>query len=144
MPLSPAQKIKQAETDARVMELVARGMSYRQIAKLGIENVSHASQVGVCVERATKAMKSLPAETYRKVENEKLDGLERRMQALLAREDLSENATIRAVQTLVSVAKRRADLNGLDAPVVIDAIGGVQTVFVDTRVLTKSRSEPDV
>lgn len=142
MPQSPRQRISVAERDRRVIELRARSLTYEQIAKAGIDGVGSRQQAFNCFKRGMKNIPKIAAETYRALENEKLDVAERRIMAIMANGDTEVKDTIRAAQTFVAIAKRRADLNGLDlVPTHTDGLG-ISTVYVDTSVLLKSRSEP--
>ena len=142
MPQSPRQRKNVAERDRRVIELRSRGLSFEQIAKAGIDGVSSRQQAWKCFERGIENIPKVAAEQYRALENEKLDVAERRIMAIMANQDTETKDTIRAAQTFVAIAKRRADLNGLDlVPTHTDGLG-ISTVYVDTSVLLKSRSQP--
>lgn len=144
MTLSPKQKAAQAERDAKVVELKTRGLTFRQIGAAGLDGVGDASQAYRCFKRALKHLPQVNAERYRQLENEKMDVLERRLQTIMTGDTAATKDQLRAAQTLLSVMRHRAALNGLALQPSGDLSTGVQTVLVDLGVVTKSLSEPEV
>lgn len=144
MPMNAEQELEVRERDARVIEYKTRGLTFRQIAALGIEGVSNASQAHKAFHRGMEAVSQIPADDYRKLENDKLDALERRANTMLTEEDASSSTRINAMRFLLSVYQRRAALNGIDAPITVDSEDGISTVFVDARLLNKTRRAEEI
>lgn len=144
MPLSPEQEVAMHERDARVIEYKSRGLTFRQIAALGIEGVGNASQAHKAFHRGMQQITAVATEDYRALENDKLDALERRANTMLTEEDASASTRINAMRFLLQVYQRRAALNGIDAPITVDSDQGISTVFVDTRLLTKTRRAEEI
>ena len=63
---------------------------------------------------------------------------------MLTEEDASASTRINAMRFLLQVYQRRAALNGIDAPITVDSDQGISTVFVDTRLLTKTRRAEEI
>ena len=139
-----AIQLETAERERRVIELRARGLTFYQIAQAGIDGVSSANSAQRTFKRGINKIPALAAETYRQLENEKLDVTERKLMSILATKDTETKDTIRAAQVLIGVFARRAAPNGLDLrPANVDALnGGISTVYVDTSVIMKSRTQP--
>lgn len=144
MALSPEQELEIRERDARVIEYKTRGLTFRQIAALGIEGVGNASQAHKCFHRGMEQITAIATEDYRALENDKLDALERRANTMLTEEDASASTRINAMRFLLSVYQRRAALNGIDAPISVDSESGIDTVFVDARLLQKTRRAEEI
>lgn len=138
---SKAQK-RRAENIARVVEYHARGMTFQQIANLNIEGIGDKQQAHRLWKAGLEALPKIAAEEYRQVENVKLDNIERKLNGIITGAENDTKDVIRAAQTLINAMKRRADLNGLDLAATDAPGGGVQTVFVDTSVLLKTRRAP--
>ena len=136
-----------AERDAAACRLRTQGLSYRAIAtQLGMAGPSNAHQA---VERALKATVAEPADQVRQLELDRLDALWAAAWAVLEREHVVVNSgeividtrnedglpllddapVLKAVQTLLKVAERRAKLLGLDAPTKIEQGGTVKYVI---------------
>lgn len=144
MPRSAAQQKQQAETEARVVEMHARGMTFPQIAAAGIPGCSSKQQAHKVWKRALAKLPKVKVEEYRQAENVKLDNIERRLNTILLDQSADVKDVIRSAQTMINAMKRRADLNGLDVQPSDAPNGGINTVLVDLGVLTKTRSEADV
>lgn len=87
------------------------GLSYEQIGeRLGIEPRSAAS----LIRRSLRSVESATAEEQREVENARLDRAQAAIWTRVVEGDL------KAVDTFLHLSKRRAALNGLDAPMKID------------------------
>lgn len=138
MGLSAKQKKEMAERDARVIELRARGLSFEQIARANIDGVGDKQQAHRCFKRGIRNITAIRADDWRKLENEKLDVLERKLHGILGAQTTTTNAQIKTAATLLQLHRQRAILNGLNVETGNNTAGGVQTVFVDTNVLTKS------
>lgn len=144
MPMSPEQEKAMHDRDARVIEYKTRGLTFRQIAALGIEGVSSAAQAHKSFHRGMENVTAIPADDYRKLENDKLDALERRANTMLTEEDATTGTRLNAMRFLLSVYQRRANLNGIDAPLTVDSDQGISTVFVDSRLLHKTRRAEEI
>lgn len=143
MAQSADQKLTQAQRDATVIEYKVRGFTFRQIGNMGIDGVGDGSQAYRCFKRGMKSIPAVPAEKYRKLENEKMDAVERRLQNIMTKDGADTKDQLRAAQTLLNIMRHRAQLNGLSLQPNGDAMTGVQTVLVDMSVVAKSLSEPD-
>ena len=139
------RQVEAAERERRVIELRARGLSFHQISQAGIDGVSSANSAHRIFHRGIGKMPAMAAETYRRLENEKLDVTERKLMGILSNRDTETKDVLRAAQVLTGVFTRRAALNGLDLrPANVDALnGGISTVYVDTSVIMKSRTDPE-
>jgi hypothetical protein len=137
-----------AERDAAACRLRTEGRTYDQIAQqLGFADRSNARDA---VERALKATVQEPADQVRQLELARLDALWAAAWAVLEREHVVVNSgeividtregadgqpllddapVLKAVQTLLKVAERRAKLLGLDAPTKIEQGGTVKYVI---------------
>jgi len=144
MPLSAKQKLAVAQRDRRVIELKTRGMTFEQIAAAGIDGVSHAQQAKVCFDRGMRNIVQVAANQYRALENEKLDLLERNLTKVLVDPGYDTKDRLKAASTMVTVLKRRADLNGLDAQPTDENGAAIRTVLLSTDVLSKTiRADDD-
>lgn len=143
MAQSADQQLSRAERDARVIEAKTRGFTFRQIGNMGIDGVGDGSQAYRCFKRGMKSIPAVPAQKYRQLENEKMDSVERRLQAIMTKDGADTKDQLRAAQTLLQVMRHRAQLNGLNLQPSGDLTTGVQTVLVDMSVVSKSLSEPD-
>jgi hypothetical protein len=137
MPVSAKKKLEIAERDRRVIELKTRGLTFAQIAASGVPGVSHAQQAKVCFDRGMKQIVQVAAEDYRALENEKLDLLERQLTKIITDTGYEVSHKLKAAATMVTVLKRRADLNGLDAQPT-DGGTTITTVFASSDVLGKT------
>lgn len=137
MPLSPAQRLEIARRDRQVIELKSRGLTFDQIAKSGLKGVSHAQQAKRCFDRGLRNITQVAADQYRALENEKLDLLELELTRILTSKSEETKERTKAAQTLVSVYKRRADLNGIDAQP-NDTATGIKVVLASSDVMNKT------
>lgn len=138
MPLSHQQRIEMAERDRRVIELKSRGLTFEQIAKSGIEHVSHPAQAKRCFDRGLANRTKIAADQYRMLENEKLDLAERTVITIMTDSNAERRERLKAADSLVNIAARRAKLNGIDAPAEVDPGNAIKTVLVSADVLTKT------
>lgn len=135
------------ERDAKAATLRRDGWTWREIAR----ELGFADEAGA-YNSAKRAMSRIPLEgaaDLRRMENERLDDMERRAREVLERrhfriangqivrlwtdgdvgsvpsgEWLEDDAPVlAAVQALLKIQQRRASLNGLDAPVKVETIG---------------------
>lgn len=144
MARSAAQQKQQSETEVKVVEMHARGMTFPQIAAAGIPGVGSKQQAHKVWKRALAKLPKIAVEEYRLAENVKLDNIERRLNTILLDQGTDTKDVIRTAQAMINAMKRRADLNGLDVTPTDAPNGGINTVLVDLGVLTKTRSEADV
>lgn len=101
-------KIKAHERQLAALELRKAGVAYAQIAeRLGYRSSSGAHKA---VSSALKATLREPADELRKLEVARLDA------ALLAIWRRVQSGDERAIDRLLGIMKRRADLLGLDTP----------------------------
>jgi hypothetical protein len=135
MPRPNAPRVDAAERDAAALELRAGGASFREIAnQLGV-SVSTAWE---CVDRGLAATRQEPSSKLRTLERERLNRLTvQAVQVLQARHAVvsagkivrgddgqplvDHGPTLAAINTLTRLMERRARLEGLDAPVKVDA-----------------------
>lgn len=115
-------------------------MTFAQIAASGIDGVSHAQQAKVCFDRGMKNITQVAAEQYRALENEKLDLVERQLTKVLTDSGFEVRDKLKAAATLVTVFKRRADLNGIDAQPT-DGGTNITTVFASAEVLGRTLTQ---
>lgn len=146
MGQSAAQKKARAERMAKVVELHARGVTFEQIASQGIPGIGSKQQAHKLWSEALEDMPKVMVEQYRQLENQRLDNLERKLQSVIMATSTETKDVIRGAQTLITLYKRRADLNGLDIrPTDGGAMAGAQIVFADMSVLNKTlRAEGEV
>lgn len=99
------------------------GHSYDEIAKaLGYANRSGAFKA---VESLLTSMEVESVDSYRKVENERLDRL------LRVHAQLADDGDTQAAQVVLGITKERAKLNGLYAPVETKLSGGLGVTLDD-------------
>lgn len=139
MGQSKEQKQARAERIALVAELHARGLTFEQIAARKIPGVSSKQQAHLLWKEARDAAPVKSVEEWRWLQNTQIDAVERRLNTVIMDREADPKDVIRGAMALISAYKRRADLNGLDLRVSEDGpASGVQTVFVDMGLLTKT------
>ena len=106
---------------ARIMRLRAAGASYAAIAEA--EGYSDPATARNALIRALRRNEAENVSEMRALENERLDMALSRIVALLGHED--PMVRLRAADSLTRNSKRRADLNGLDAPKQVQISAGV-------------------
>jgi hypothetical protein len=135
VPRPTAPRVDAAQRDARALELRAAGATYRQIAAVLHVSLATAHK---CVDRGLDRTRREPADRLRKLELERLDGLQRQAVNVLrarhiviqagkpvideetGRPYTDHTPTLNAIRTLLAVQERRAKLLGLDAPTKLD------------------------
>lgn len=102
---------------ARVLELRAGGMTYSQIAaEVGHKTASAAVQDATRALQARKGWLDAQASLFVALEAERLDGLQRRVEAVIAAAagEGDHLMVLRGVDRLVRVSERRGTLTGMD------------------------------
>jgi hypothetical protein len=148
MPANRAPRVDAAQRDARALELRAAGATYRQIAeRLGCS----LDTAWKAVDRGLVRTRQEPADKLRRLERERLDAwqvtaerIARTRHVLIqagkpvidpstGRPYADNGPVLAALGMLVRIAERRARLEGLDAPVRVDA--RVETVAeIDAQI----------
>jgi hypothetical protein len=106
--IGSARRIHHAERARQALELRKAGVDYRTIAeRLGY---AHASGAYDAVKRALKALTKVPAEELRELECARLDAM------LMGVWNAAKAGDDKAIQSVLRIMRRRADLLGLDAP----------------------------
>jgi hypothetical protein len=110
------QQIELAERRAQVLEMRKLGISYRDIGlRLGIDHKTAMRDK----EAALKAIIAEPAEEVRKLEVERLEFLWRHAVSIVV-STASPELRLRAMDTALRIAHRRAAMEGIDEPQKID------------------------
>jgi hypothetical protein len=100
------------ERRAQVLEMRKLGIGYRDIGqRLGVDHKTAINDY----QQALKAIIAEPAEAVRKLELERLDYLWRNAIAIIA-SDAKPEVRLRAIDSAIRVAARRAAMEGLDEP----------------------------
>lgn len=107
---------------ARVVRLRAMGATYAQIA--ASEGYTDPATARNAVVRTLRAHQAEAVQDLRVLENERLDIALATVIPLLTHAE--PTVRLKAVDSLVRVSKRRADMNGLDAPKQVTISAGVQ------------------
>lgn len=107
---------------ARVVRLRAMGATYKQIADA--EGYSDPGTARHALVRTLREHQAEAVQDLRALENERLDIALATVIPLLTHAE--PVVRLRAVDSLVRVSKRRADMNGLDAPKQVTISAGVQ------------------
>lgn len=115
--LDDARRAKQEARRIEAMSLTIAGLSPEQIGeRMGIS----ASGVKALVSRTLERATNRNAESLREIENQRLD----RAQAAIWTKVL--NGDLKAIDTYLRIANRRAKMNGLDAPTNINLSVGIK------------------
>jgi len=115
-PPNPKVTPDSRDRGVEALRMKRDGYSYDEIAKaLGYANRSGAFKA---VESLLTSMEVESVESYRKVENERLDRL------LRTHAQLADEGDTQAAQVVLGIVKERAKLNGLYAPVETKLSGG--------------------
>jgi len=135
----------------QLLDAIGRGLSFDQVAQLDPVEYPWAAHWGGSTARvAQDARRALEraathdreiADTYVTLESRRLDGVERRVQQVIARAaQANDNATVlRAVDRLIRLSERRSELRGLNAGSSTRNTGGPVTPTHDDDELGRRR-----
>lgn len=113
----PAHDIEITERRRRAIDMRNAGAQWQAIAdELGYASRGAAYTDVVRALAAARAGMETTAAEYRDAEVAKLDQLEAEAVAVLLADHEDDGVTLRAVQTVLRIAERRAKLLGLDSP----------------------------